>query len=98
MRIFWLDTYSKERAEGFVHGIREIHKAGVMHYDSPPRNMMVFDKDPGRVMWIDFDRAQVDDGVFYSPKTIQKDLQEEDEIVNEIGQMLVSEIAHSCFR
>lgn len=56
--------------------------------------MMVFDKDPGRVMWIDFDRAQMDDGSFYSPKTMQKEQQEEDQIVNEIGQRLVSWIAH----
>ena len=55
---------------------------------------MVFDKDPGRVMWIDFDRAQMDDGSFYSPKTMQKEQQEEDQIVNEIGQRIASWIVH----
>lgn len=56
--------------------------------------MMVFDKDPGRVMWIDFCKAQVDDGVFYSPETLQKEQHVVDQIVNEIGQRIASWIVH----
>lgn len=50
MRKFWIDNYSRKRAEGIMHLIQEIHKAGVVHDDVYPPNMVVFDDDPERVM------------------------------------------------
>lgn len=41
-------------------------------------------------MWIDFDRAQVDDGVFFTPETLQPMLDEEDVLVADVGQLIVS--------
>ena len=52
---------------------------------------MVFGDDPDRVMWIDFDRAQVDDGVFFTPETLKEMLDEEDLLVANIGQLIVSQ-------
>ena len=99
MQRLWLDNYSPKRAEGFLHQIKEIHKAGILHDDPHPRNMMVFGDDPDRVMWIDFDRAQVDDGVFYTSETLQEMLDEEDILVAEVGPMIVSlSNCYRCFR
>ncbi|KAL3471744.1 hypothetical protein BJX99DRAFT_236901 [Aspergillus californicus] len=55
------ENYSKARADNFLKGINEIQAAGVEHGDVYPRNMMIFEDDPERVMWIDFDRAQTYD-------------------------------------
>lgn len=52
-----LSTYSEERLEKLHAILKEIHAAGVLHDDLYPRNMMV-QVDTGRVLWIDFDRAQ----------------------------------------
>lgn len=94
-----LITTPPKRAEGFLHQIKEIHKAGILHDDPHPRNMMVFGDDPDRVMWIDFDRAQVDDGVFYTSETLQEMLDEEDILVAEVGPMIVSlSNCYRCFR
>lgn len=43
--------------DNFVTGIQEIHKAGVLHADPKPRNMMVVAGDAERVVWLDFDRS-----------------------------------------
>lgn len=40
--------------------------------------------------WVDFDRAQVDDGVFFTPETLQPMLDEEDVLVADVGQLIVS--------
>ena len=90
MRKFWIDNYSRKRAEGFMHLIQEIHKAGVVHDDVYPHNMVVFDDDPERVMWIDFDRAQVDDGSFYTPESIQRLVKEDDALVRAVCRAVVS--------
>ena len=90
MRTLWIDNYSRERAEGFMHIIQEIHKAGVLHDDVYPRNMIVLDDDPERVMWIDFDRAQVDDGSFYTPESIQGLMEKEDVLLRDVCRMIVS--------
>ncbi|THD00399.1 hypothetical protein EYZ11_000126 [Aspergillus tanneri] len=45
VRKFWIDTYSKERAKGFLRVVQEIHKAGILRDAPHPRNM-VFDSDP----------------------------------------------------
>lgn len=52
---------------------------------------MVFGDDPDRMMWIDFDRAQVDDGVYFTPETLREMLDKEDLLVAEVGQMIVSQ-------
>lgn len=73
-----------------MHLIQEIHKAGVVHDDVYPRNMVVFDDGPERVMWIDFDRAQVDDGSFYTPESIQRLVKDEDALVRAVCRAVVS--------
>lgn len=95
MLTFWIDNYSRKRAEGFMHLIQEIHKAGVVHGDVYPRNMIVFDDDPERVMWIDFDRAQVDDESFYTPESIQRLVKEEDALVRGVCRAVVSSSGQS---
>ncbi|KAK2831927.1 hypothetical protein FQN49_007026 [Arthroderma sp. PD_2] len=55
--LHWSD-YTPERMENFVKGLNEIHKALVVHADVRPRNMMVLEGEPKRVLWIDFDRSQ----------------------------------------
>ncbi|KAE8320914.1 hypothetical protein BDV39DRAFT_212971 [Aspergillus sergii] len=52
-----LTTYTEDRAATLLQILREIHKAWVYHGDPYPRNMMV-QPETGRVLWIDFDRAQ----------------------------------------
>lgn len=52
------ELYTKRRMQNFISGIREIHKALVLHCDVNPRNMMVVENDPERAVWLDFDRAQ----------------------------------------
>lgn len=73
-----------------MHLIQEIHKAGVVHDDVYPRNVVVFNDDPERVMWIDFDRAQVDDGSFYTPESIHWLVKDEDALVRAVCRAVVS--------
>ncbi|OJD13204.1 hypothetical protein AJ78_06322 [Emergomyces pasteurianus Ep9510] len=54
---FVTSQITKERGEALISGIREIHRALVLHCDAKPRNMIVRN-DPDRVVWLDFDRAQ----------------------------------------
>ncbi|KAL1985871.1 hypothetical protein VTN96DRAFT_7249 [Rasamsonia emersonii] len=58
MEMLLPQNYTRKRMENLVHGIREIHRALVLHCDAKPRNMMVVRDDPERVVWLDFDRAQ----------------------------------------
>lgn len=44
--------------QNFLVGMHEIHNVLVEHSDIHPRNMMIVEGDPERVIWIDFDRAQ----------------------------------------
>ncbi|KZF19890.1 hypothetical protein L228DRAFT_270662 [Xylona heveae TC161] len=55
-----LDNYTTERILKLGTILREIHKAGVLHDDPYPRNMMV-QESSDRVCWIDFDRADTFD-------------------------------------
>lgn len=50
--------YTEKRMHNFVSGIREIHKALVLHADTSPRNMMIVENNPKRAVWLDFDRTQ----------------------------------------
>lgn len=53
-----LSNFSMQYLLEFRSILEEIHLAGVLHGDPMPRNMMV-SKDPARVVWIDFDSAQI---------------------------------------
>ncbi|KAE8150633.1 hypothetical protein BDV25DRAFT_129396 [Aspergillus avenaceus] len=61
MEMIHLHNCTEKRLDGLVRGIREIHAAYIEHGDPRPRNIMVFDDDPERVVWIDFDRADTYD-------------------------------------
>ncbi|PKY02229.1 hypothetical protein P168DRAFT_329187 [Aspergillus campestris IBT 28561] len=58
MEMVHLHNFTEGRMDGFIEGVREIHKAMVLHDDPRPRNMMIVRGDPERVMWMDFDRAK----------------------------------------
>lgn len=83
------ENYTKKRADGFIRGIQEIHKALILHTDAKPRNMMIIKDDPERVVWLDFDRAQT-----YHAESIterQKVFIEEEELmVSQFMDSLVS--------
>lgn len=52
------DNYTKQRPDALVEGMREIHKALVLHRDVTTRNMMIVEDDPQRcAMWIDFNSS-----------------------------------------
>ncbi|EEH50659.2 uncharacterized protein PADG_06738 [Paracoccidioides brasiliensis Pb18] len=50
--------FTKELGEALTCGIREIHRALVLHCDVKSRNVMIVRNDPERVIWVNFDRAQ----------------------------------------
>jgi hypothetical protein len=50
-------NYTRERMDNLIKGIKEIHDALVEHSDVYPKNMMIFNDDPERAIWIDFDRG-----------------------------------------
>ena len=56
-RALSLATYSARGAAHLRRGLREIHRAGVLHRDTWPRNMLFLARGPVPAMWIDFDRA-----------------------------------------
>ncbi|ODH45510.1 hypothetical protein GX48_08411 [Paracoccidioides brasiliensis] len=58
MEMIYPHNFTKERGEALIRGIREIHRALVVHCDAKPRNMMIVRNDPETVVWLDFDRAQ----------------------------------------
>jgi len=53
-----LELCTPRRLQQLVKAIDALHKAGILHDDIAPRNMMVTPGNEERVMWIDFDRAQ----------------------------------------
>lgn len=54
--------YDERRMQNFVGGLNAIHDALVFHDDLHPRDMMVVDGNPERVIWLDFDRARTFNG------------------------------------
>ncbi|KAH8426547.1 uncharacterized protein LDX57_004283 [Aspergillus melleus] len=57
-----LSTFSEARLSQLERILHDIHEAGVLHGDTDPRNIMVCpgcDGKPDRVLWIDFDSAQL---------------------------------------
>jgi Lipopolysaccharide kinase (Kdo/WaaP) family len=89
-----LSTYSKDRMDKLVSILRDIHKAGILHGDPYPRNMMVARGNPDRVLWIDFDRAQL------LPATLtarqQELVDDENEMVDYFAKMIVSDDFELC--
>ncbi|RAK99288.1 uncharacterized protein BO80DRAFT_494873 [Aspergillus ibericus CBS 121593] len=87
MEMIHLHNFSENRMDNLIMGIQAIHQALVRHRDPKPRNMMVLKNDPGRVMWIDFDRAET-----YDEDTIterqEELLAEEEDIVRELKECL----------
>lgn len=54
-------NYTLRRMENFIKGIKDIYNALIQHGGIHPRNIMVIDGDPERVIWIDFNGAQTFD-------------------------------------
>ncbi|OGM47824.1 hypothetical protein ABOM_003244 [Aspergillus bombycis] len=92
-----LQNCTEKRLEALVRGVREIHEASVRHRDPKPRNIMVINDDPDRVVWVDVDRAET-----YNKKQLtdrQKDFLDEEEImVREFRNGLVSPLMPFIFR
>ncbi|KAA8646732.1 uncharacterized protein ATNIH1004_005407 [Aspergillus tanneri] len=62
MRQMDLSIFSEHRLNELNRILHDIHRAGVLHGDPDPRNMMVCPGRCGkqdRVLWIDFDSAQL---------------------------------------
>ncbi|KAL4778626.1 hypothetical protein BJX76DRAFT_342755 [Aspergillus varians] len=94
METIHLGNFTPQRAEKLVQGIREIHKALVLHKDPKPRNMILAtDPNEGersmeeRILWIDFDRAETYD----EDKITDEEkgwIEEEEQIVCEFKQFM----------
>ncbi|PWY91796.1 hypothetical protein BO94DRAFT_461492 [Aspergillus sclerotioniger CBS 115572] len=79
-----LSTFSESRLTQLERILHEIHEAGVLHGDPDPRNMMVCAGRNGRqdrVLWIDFDLAQLPPGGYLSLRQ-QMWLQEENDLMD----------------
>ncbi|EEH41501.2 hypothetical protein PAAG_03064 [Paracoccidioides lutzii Pb01] len=50
MEMIYPHNFTKDRGEALIRGIREIHRALVLHCDTKPRNMMIVRNDPERVV------------------------------------------------
>ncbi|OGM42770.1 hypothetical protein ABOM_008153 [Aspergillus bombycis] len=85
-----LTTYTEDRAAALLQIIHQIHDAGVCHGDPYPRNMVV-QPETGRVLWIDFDRAQtVSEG---SITNRQRDWMEDDTLMaSELLDLLAMDV------
>ena len=55
-----IDNYSEDNLNRFSQVLREFHEMGLLHGDPYPRNMLVVRQQPrDRIIWIDFDCAQI---------------------------------------
>ncbi|KAB8069201.1 hypothetical protein BDV29DRAFT_183190 [Aspergillus leporis] len=87
-----LHNCTQKRLDALVRGVQEIHKASIRHRDPKPRNMMIIKDNPGRVVWIDFDRAETYDKEQLTER--QKVLLDEEEMmVIEFRECLQADIA-----
>ncbi|OOF93634.1 hypothetical protein ASPCADRAFT_398607 [Aspergillus carbonarius ITEM 5010] len=50
-------NYSERQFQRVMEGLDDIHRAGVLHYDVYPKNILIVRGPPERVVWIDFDVA-----------------------------------------
>ena len=55
-----IDNVTIDNAANLLEGLAEIHEAGVLHYDTLRRNLMVF-PDKRRAVWIDFSCAHMNE-------------------------------------
>lgn len=86
MQLIDLSNFLLQYLREFGHVLKEIHRAGVLHGDPKPRNMMI-SGDQGRVLWIDFDSAQTFSG---SLSTRQRTwIEEENEMIEYFVEALV---------
>ncbi|KAL3473607.1 hypothetical protein BJX99DRAFT_233198 [Aspergillus californicus] len=86
-----LTTFSLSRLLKLKDILQDIHRAGVLHDDTDPRNMMVCpgsSEDEDRVLWIDFDRAQLYPETDLSPYQ-ERCLKSENRLVEQFVQFLV---------
>jgi serine/threonine protein kinase len=88
MQMIDLSTFSKDRLDKLVSILKEIHGAKILHRDPYPRNMMVVPGNPDRILWIDFDRAQI----YSNPLTPRQRewFDGEAELMKELAEGLVS--------
>lgn len=82
------ENITTQRIQNFLYGIKEIHKSLVRHDDVAPRNMLVVNGDPEKVVWIDFDRARTSNTLSDSEK---EEMKIEVEIAADILEDRVSE-------
>lgn len=83
-----LHNYTRERMDGLLSGIREIHNVLIRHGDPKPRNMMIVRDDPdNRVMWLDFDRVETYEGSITEKE--RSLVEDEETIVTELKEVLV---------
>lgn len=89
LEMIHLHNYTRERMDGLIGGIREIHNALIRHRDPKPRNMMIVRDDPdNRVVWLDFDRAETyEEGCVTERQKLL--IEEEETIVTELKEVLV---------
>lgn len=92
-------NYTAGRIANFSSSLKKMHAVGVCHDDLYPRNMMIFKevgkdgREDERIMWIDFNGAQTwdVDNLTERQKGI---LEEEDELMRDIGKCMVSSQTH----
>jgi RIO-like serine/threonine protein kinase len=73
------ENITLEHAYNLLEGLAKIHDAGVVHYDSYRRNMMV---TPQRAVWIDFSCAHM--GVEYAPHEFDEEMKIARAIIHEL--------------
>lgn len=91
MKSINLSNFSKEYLHKFRQFLDDIHQAGILHGDTRPRNMMVSQGKQDRVLWIDFDSAQMFSRDCLSQRQEQW-IQEENEVVDYFIEALVGSI------
>lgn len=92
-----LSNFSPYNLQVLRETLEDMHSAGVHHGDIYPRNMMIAEipnTDQARVLWIDFDSSQL------LPESLserqKKWIEEENGIMDEFIQGLVSSRPHAC--
>ncbi|KGO43564.1 hypothetical protein PEX2_083080 [Penicillium expansum] len=60
VNIFDISNYTEERARKFHQLLMDIHEAGIVHLDPYFQNMLI-QGDSDRVLWIDYELAQIFD-------------------------------------
>lgn len=91
MQELTLSNFLEERVDRLYGILKAIHQAGVFHSDAYPRNMMI-QEDTGRVLWIDFDRAQTLQDDESNEKSLERHnrrITDEDEEMKEFFGLLV---------